>query len=49
MRRDPQKEEEGPRPLAVGIALGLWISLMILLAFVLVPLLFSRCAPPVPS
>ncbi len=38
--------EESPLPLrATGIALGLWIALMLILAFVAVPTLFARCAP----
>jgi len=31
---------------ATGIALGLWIALMLVLAFVVVPLLFGMCAAP---
>lgn len=49
MSRDGKREGEGPRPAAVGIALGIWISVMLVLAFIVVPLLFSRCTPPVPS
>ncbi|MBU6424061.1 MAG: hypothetical protein KGQ88_08515 [Chloroflexi bacterium] len=49
MRPGGPERERGPRPLAVGIALGIWISVMLLLALVVVPLLFSRCAPPAPS
>jgi hypothetical protein len=31
-------------PVATGIALGLWIALMLVLAFVVVPLLFGTCS-----
>lgn len=38
--------EESPLPLrATGIALGLWIAAMLILAFVVVPLAFAMCAP----
>lgn len=30
-------------PLATGIALGLWIALMLVLAFVIVPTAFASC------
>jgi hypothetical protein len=33
-------------PVATGIALGLWIALMLVLAFVVVPLLFGMCSVP---
>jgi len=36
-------------PLATGIALGLWIAVMLTLAFVVVPTAFASCtgaAPP---
>ncbi len=42
----PKKEEQPLPPLATGIALGLWISVMLVLAFVIVPFLFSSCMPP---
>ncbi|HEV8654238.1 MAG TPA: hypothetical protein VGR85_01825 [Candidatus Limnocylindria bacterium] len=48
-RRPPLADEEGRSPLppvATGIALGLWIALMLLLAFVVVPLLFGMCTVP---
>ena len=51
MRRRPPVEE-GDRPdwpiplLATGIGLGLWIALMLILAFIVVPILFGMCAPP---
>ncbi len=30
-------------PLATGIALGLWIALMLVIAFVIVPTVFASC------
>lgn len=48
MSRD-RKEEEGPHPVAVGIAIGIWISVMLFIALIVVPLLFGRCTPPAPS
>jgi hypothetical protein len=48
-RRPPLAKEKEPSPLppvATGIALGLWIALMLVLAFVVVPLLFSMCGTP---
>jgi hypothetical protein len=56
MRRRPPLVEDRERsplpPMATGIALGLWIALMLVLAFVVVPLLFGTCgapeAPPAP-
>jgi len=48
-RRPPLAGEKEPSPLppvATGIALGLWIALMLVLAFVVVPLLFGICAAP---
>ncbi len=30
-------------PLATGISLGLWIALMLVLAFVIVPTAFASC------
>ncbi len=45
-----RKEEEDPRPalplLATAIALGIWISALVLLTFVVVPVLFSVCGAP---
>ncbi|GEM_PF-2846893 len=50
MKRD---EEGSPLPLrATGIFLGLWMAVLITIAFVVVPLAFSSCQPsgnPVPS
>lgn len=47
-RRSPvagEKERSPLSPLAMGIALGLWIALMLVLAFVVVPALFGMLAP----
>lgn len=47
-RRPPVADEkEGPPlpPVATGIVFGLWIALMLVLAFVVVPALFGMCAP----
>jgi len=33
-------------PVATGIALGLWIALMLVLAFVIVPAVFGMCGLP---
>jgi hypothetical protein len=46
-RRPPLTDEKQRSPLppvATGIALGLWIALMLVLAFVVVPMLFGQCA-----
>ncbi len=46
----PDEEREQPLPpVATGIVLGLWIALMLVLALVVVPLLFSTCAPAQPG
>ncbi len=48
-RRPPLADKEGRSPLppvATGIALGLWIALMLVLAFVVVPALFGMCSVP---
>ncbi len=48
-RRPPLAEDEHRSPLppvATGIALGLWIALMLVLAFIVVPLLFGTCGAP---
>jgi hypothetical protein len=51
-RRQEVGEKEGSPlpPLATGIALGLWITAMLVLAFVVVPTLFASClgTPPAP-
>jgi hypothetical protein len=38
-------DDEGPPlpPLATGITLGLWVALMLILAFVVVPTAFASC------
>ena len=38
-----KKDEPPLPPLATGISLGLWIALMLLLAFVVVPTAFAAC------
>lgn len=46
MRRDKgvaDDQREGLPPLATGISLGLWVALMLILAFVIVPTLFASC------
>ena len=48
-RRPPladEKERSPLPPVATGIVFGLWIALMLVLAFVVVPALFGMCAPP---
>jgi hypothetical protein len=48
MRRDPHQvgDERQPLPLrATGIVLGLWVSGLVILAFVIVPALFATCGP----
>lgn len=50
MRRDPRKvgdpDREAPLPLrATTIVLGFWISGLVILAFVVVPMLFALCGP----
>ena len=46
-------QEESPLPLrATGIVLGLWMAVLITIAFFVVPAVFSSCLPtgnPVPS
>ncbi len=48
MRRDPRKvvQESQPLPLrATGIVLSLWVGVLVILAFVIVPVLFATCGP----
>ena len=45
-RKDKDHERQPLPPLATGIALGLWISAMLLLAFLIVPTLFASCVVP---
>jgi hypothetical protein len=49
MRRHPPLDDDKERsplpPVATGIALGLWIAFMLVLAFVVVPAIFGMFAP----
>ena len=50
MRRDPRPvgdpDKGSPLPLrATSIVLGFWISGLVILAFVVVPILFALCGP----
>lgn len=50
MRRDPRQvadpDRGSPLPLrATTIVLGVWVSGLILLAFIVVPILFALCGP----
>jgi len=55
MRRRPEvsEQERDPRSalpaVATGITLGLWIALMLILAFVVVPTLFASCQGAAPA
>lgn len=42
---DDEKERSPLPPVATGIVFGLWIALMLVLAFIVVPALFATCAP----
>lgn len=44
-RRDERDEGLPVSPRALGIAFGMWIALMLVLAFVVVPALFASCTP----
>ena len=44
-RDDREKDRLPVSPRALGVAFGLWITLMVILAFVVVPLLFANCVP----
>ena len=48
MHRDPSvtKEEPPLPPRATGIFLGVWVAVLLILAFVVVPELFAACIPP---
>jgi hypothetical protein len=50
MRRRPpladDKEASPLPPVATGIALGLWIAVMLVIAFIVVPALFGLCSVP---
>jgi len=48
MRRDPRTLDERNEPLplrATGIVLTVWVGLLVVLAFVIVPVLFATCGP----
>jgi hypothetical protein len=48
MRRDPRQVEDQHQPLplrATGIVLSVWITGLVILAFVVVPALFATCGP----
>jgi hypothetical protein len=48
MRRDPRHVDDRRQPLplrATAIVLGLWVSGLVILAFVVVPALFATCGP----
>lgn len=47
-KNDDDKSTPLP-PVATGVALGLWIALMLFLAFVVVPTLFATCQGVAPS
>ena len=49
MRGDPRKGESPLPPLATGIALGIWIAVMLVLALVVVPTIFASCFGGIPS
>lgn len=46
-----RSEGEGPAlpPVATGLVLGLWITVLLVVALVVVPALFGSCAGPVPA
>jgi hypothetical protein len=49
VRRDPGDVERRGSPLplrATSIVLALWITGLVILAFVVVPALFATCGPP---
>ena len=48
MRRDPRKLDDASQPLplrATTIVLTVWVGLLVVLAFVIVPILFATCGP----
>lgn len=51
VRRGEEREERRSplSPTATGIALGLWITAMLLIALVVVPTLFATCFGPMPE
>ena len=49
MRRGPGEVDRRGSPLplrATGIVLAVWITGLVILAFVILPALFATCAPP---
>jgi hypothetical protein len=49
VRRDPREVDKRGSPLplrATGIVLAVWITGLVILAFVVLPALFAICAPP---
>ena len=47
MRRDPREVDKPGSPLplrATGIILGVWVTGLVVLAFVVVPAIFATCA-----
>jgi len=49
MRRGPREVDKRGSPLplrATGIVLAIWITGLVILAFVVVPALFATCAAP---
>ncbi len=42
------KREPALPPRATGVFLGVWIAVLLLLAFVVVPQLFAACLPTAP-
>lgn len=40
---EEKKEQQPLPPVATGIALGIWIAVMLTLAFVVVPSAFASC------
>jgi len=42
-RKEIGREEPPLPPVATGIALGIWIALMLVLAFLVVPTVFASC------
>ena len=49
-RHETVKKEEPPLPArATGVLLGVWMAVLIVIAFAVVPWLFTVCATPAPS
>lgn len=50
MRPRRSRDEGLPiSPTAVGIGIGIWISVFLILAFVVVPILFGQCTARAPA